>query len=459
MIFLKFAFCIFSILVSGYTILRLFFYPKERLPFGEIIILSFGIGTGFVGLEFFSLALIKKPISVSYLLLFQIILLIFALFKFKKNFFYWQASYKQQKFIYTPLAILFLSVILWEIIYVFLGAFSLPFTAWDAWGNWGFKAKIFFIEKGVPFELFTQLPWIKYPPAHPDYPLLVPFVESYIYFFLGQVHEPLIKLFCSFYYIGIIALFYYHLKKQFINSFALWNCFCLATIPNLVNIASTGYIEIPLTFYISCSILYIWRFLKEKDNSALLLGSLFAALAMWTKNEGVSFYVALFLSCILISLLFDLNINKKIFLFIVLFIPLLIFFPWILLRFILGIKTVYFGSSFDGFFNLAKQRLPLILDIWLRNGLDIQKWNIFWIGFVVSLIWFFIRSGEKLSIFFILIIAFQLIFYFIIYIIWPETIEYVRWQILNSVDRLPVHLIPIALFFICQQLGKKWTRQ
>jgi hypothetical protein len=29
-------------------------------------------------------------------------------------------------------------------------------------------------------------------------------------------------------------------------------------------------------------------------------------------------------------------------------------------------------------------------------------------------------------------------------------------QILNSVDRLPLHLVTLVLFFICLQVGDKW---
>jgi uncharacterized membrane protein len=160
MLFLKFIFSIFSILITGYIILRLLFHPKERLPFGEIIILAFGIGVGFIGLETFFLSFTKYPLNINYLLLFQFILFIIAILKFKKDFFYQPKSYIKEKITYSPLALLLLLIILWEIMYVFLEAFSLPFTAWDAWGNWGFKAKIIFSEKTFPFKLWTELPWV-----------------------------------------------------------------------------------------------------------------------------------------------------------------------------------------------------------------------------------------------------------------------------------------------------------
>ena len=461
MLFLRFIFSIFSILITGYIILKLFFHPKERLPFGEIIILAFGIGVGFAGLETLFLSFTKYPLNTGYLLSFQFMLLVIAIFKFKKSFFYWKKSYTDEKVTYSPLALFFLLIILWEIIYIFLEAFSLPFTAWDAWGNWGFKAKIIFSEKTFPLKLWTELPWIKHP-AHLDYPLLIPFTEAYIYFFLGQVHDAFAKLFCSFYYLGIISLFYYHLKKRFNINFVLVSCFCLATIPNILMMAPTGYMEMALIFYITGGIFYIWRYLEEKDISFLSLGSIFIGLGMWTKNEGFSLWLTLFLSSLLMCLLFRLNIDKKRLLISVLFIPLLIFSPWIIFKYIFGLKAEFFASSLQNLVKdlpiLLRERMPLIFNILIKNCLDFKKWNILWFGFVFTLIWFLIKPYKKLSMFFIFIIILQIIFDFVIYIIWPVNLFELELHIFNSVDRLLVDIAPLALFFICQQLGKRFDK-
>jgi hypothetical protein len=228
-------------------------------------------------------------------------------------------------------------------------------------------------------------------------------------------------------------------------------------------ISPTGYMEIVLNFYIMGGILYIWRYLEEKDNSFLLLGNILIGLGMWTKNEGLSFWLTIFLSCILISLLFRLHIDKKRLLLSVLFIPLLIYSPWFIFKHMRGIKPEFFQDSFqyllNNFFILLKQRLPLISAIWIKNCLSLQKWNIFWIVFIVSLIWFFLRPYKKLSVFFIFIIIFQIVFDFVIYIIWPVDIFELELHIYNSVDRLLIDISTLALFFICQQLGKSFDKK
>jgi hypothetical protein len=455
MLFLRFAFSIFTILFSGWIIIKLIFHPKEKLPLGEIIILSFGIGTGFVGLAIFSLSFIVRFLNINYFLLVEALLFIFAFLKLKNNLFRREGPVRQQKINYTPLAILLASIIIWEIAYVLLDSLSLPFTAWDAWAQWGYRAKMLYIEKTFPFHPWAELPWFN--ASHLDSPVLIPFLEAYIYFFLKEVYEPLVRVFCSFYYIGIIALFYYHLRKQFNISFALGSCFCLATIPNFLRMASSGYMEVPLIFYITAGILYIWKYLKEKDNSFLLLGSLFMGLGTWVKREGLSIWAALFLSSVMICLLLRPNINKKRFLFVISFIPLLIYSPWFIFLNFLGLKAPYFKTPFQDLVNLAKERLPLILSTWSRNLSDIRQWNILWIVFILSAIWFLIKRSEKLKSFFLFIIIFQTVFDFIIFIMFPANLlGDIRVRILQCVDRLILDVAPIALFFICQQLGEKW---
>ncbi|MDD2679261.1 MAG: glycosyltransferase family 39 protein [Candidatus Omnitrophica bacterium] len=453
MVFFKFTLAVFSIIITGYAVLRLFPGPKKELPIGEILCLAFGMGVGFVGLEAFLLALLKYPLSLGYLLSFQIAFLAFAALKLKENFFCYRAtSWHRQRLSFSPLAIFLLAIIIWEIAYVFLKSSSLPFNAWDAWASWGFKAKIFFHER--TFSVYSCVGFPGF--AHPDYPVLMPFVETYIYFFLGQVHEPLIKLFCSFFYAATIALFYYQLRRLFKVEFALGGCLVLATIPSLVNMASTAYMDVPLAFYITAGILYTWRYLKEQDNFFLMFGAFFIGLGMWVKNEGFGFWAALLLSCLVICLLFKLDSNKKKFLSIVAFIPALIYLPWLLFKYYFGIRVTYFQGPAGNLLELIKQRLPLALDIWVRHGLDIGKWNIFWVGFIIALVWFLIRPREKLAWFFLLIIILQVGFYFTVYIVWPMSLADLELQIFNSVDRLPLHLVTLVLFFICLQAGDKW---
>ena len=74
---------------------------------------------------------------------------------------------------------------------VFFRAWLLPMEAYDAVSNWGLKAKAIFIAETIP-EDFLRNP--SYEVFHPDYPLLVPLLESYVYRFVGDLREASAKL-------------------------------------------------------------------------------------------------------------------------------------------------------------------------------------------------------------------------------------------------------------------------
>ena len=57
--------------------------------------------------------------------------------------------------------------------YLLSYALLLPVFGWDAWHIWLLKAKVFFVEKGVPTGFLLD-ETLKY--SHQDYPLLVPLV-------------------------------------------------------------------------------------------------------------------------------------------------------------------------------------------------------------------------------------------------------------------------------------------
>ena len=72
----------------------------------------------------------------------------------------------------------FIAAIVLETVGAFFHAWLLPMEAYDAVSNWGLKAKAIFLAGRIP-ETFLRNP--NYEVFHPDYPLLVPLLESYVY--------------------------------------------------------------------------------------------------------------------------------------------------------------------------------------------------------------------------------------------------------------------------------------
>ena len=72
--------------------------------------------------------------------------------------------------------------------------------AYDAVSNWGLKAKAIFLAGTIP-ENFLRNP--NYEVFHPDYPLLVPLLESYVYRFVGDLREASAKMVFPLFLAGV----------------------------------------------------------------------------------------------------------------------------------------------------------------------------------------------------------------------------------------------------------------
>ncbi len=468
MVFLKFILYIVNILFFGYLIVKFVIYPANRsfqVSFSERAVLSFGLGSGFIGLEALLLSF-SGPIHLLKLLSYQAwaVVMLYAFFKIKNRHCGNLAGLSAhnphlnchgRKNSFSFVFLFFFLLCAWETFYIFSEAACLPFLAWDAWGNWGLKAKIIYFEKSFPFKIWTQLPWMRHP-DHLEYPLLIPFLEAYLYFFIGKIYEPLAKLFCSFYYVGLIMLFFNQLKRDFSDKFTWAACFCLATVPTIVSVAYSGYMDVVLTFFMTAGGLYIWRYVREGEDVYLLAGSLFTGLSMWVKNEGLSFWAALFLASIVICFFKGVKIDRKKFLPAIFFIPLVIYLPWVIFKHRLGIEIGCLDNSLGNFAPSIAQRLVIMFHAYRASYFNVGQWNIFWFVFVVYLAWFLISPKDKRLFFFVFIIFFQLIFYAIVFIVWPVSNQTIELYIFSAMERLPLHMLPLALFFVCQQAGRSF---
>ena len=94
---------------------------------------------------------------------------------------------------------LLIAAIVIETLAVFFHAWLLPIEAYDAVSNWGLKAKAIFLAGCIP-ENFLRNP--NYEVFHPDYPLLVPLLESYIYRCIGDLREVSAKMVFPLYLVG-----------------------------------------------------------------------------------------------------------------------------------------------------------------------------------------------------------------------------------------------------------------
>ncbi|MBI4494443.1 MAG: hypothetical protein HY690_16800 [Chloroflexi bacterium] len=160
-------------------------------------------------------------------------------------------------------------------------ALSQPETNWDTLSHWGLKAKAFWIHQTI---------WLWDYDAHNYYPLLVPLLTTWLYTVLGRVDEPAAKSLALGYGVALLLLFYHALRRGGLGRFAAgaFTLPLLLVANQLVQQLLTNQADLPLTFYLTGALVYAWRWLQQPGESRhLVLASLLAGAAAWTKFEGL----------------------------------------------------------------------------------------------------------------------------------------------------------------------------
>jgi hypothetical protein len=179
-------------------------------------------------------------------------------------------------------------------------ALLLPISAWDSWAQWSGGAKFFYLRGGFNLS-----------PADPhffgwdagrmllNYPLHVSLAQVWFALCLGRFDEVLVKAWAPVTYVAVVALLYRTLRRETTVPVALVFALALASSPLLTFHALEGYADLTLAFYELAAVACFWRVVRNGgavgpgDRGALFLTGCFTALAIWTKQEGVLFAVAL----------------------------------------------------------------------------------------------------------------------------------------------------------------------
>ncbi len=285
---------------------------------------------------------------------------------------YYVSTHITKTILYTIL----LCYIAHNIFFVFWQATNIPIYTWDALATIAFKAKIFFFEGKLPN--LNLLP-------HKTYPLLVPFLETWVAINLGHWDDQLIKIIFPYAFISFLGIFYSFLKIYTNRLWALIGSSILLSSNLFVYHATISYRDFFLMYYNCSTIILLLLWDKTKSPSILLLSSLFAGFATFTKLEGTAFLPILLLFFLLIILRQNYPIKKKIKQIIIFTIPatsicLSYHIYKITHNVIKSDKTV-----FD--FTLSKLLLfPHIIIVFLRNMFLSSNWSIVWIVFFISLL-------------------------------------------------------------------------
>lgn len=326
----------------------------------------------------------------------------------------------------------------------FLKAALVPLSTWDGFAIWGFKGKAFYAD-GAVSEAFFSEPTRGY--SHLDYPVHLPLLMAWIALILEQWHDALVMLLFPVFYASLLLMVYGALARQGAPEIALAFTAGLGSVPQLLDHASAAMADLPLAYYLAASVALLLLHLERSEGSALLAAALMGGMAGWTKNEGLALFgiAACWLGAWtatpdsrwrrpLRTTLIYLAIGGMVVL------------PWVGWRWYLGLGTdVLPGGRWLSNLGEAPGRLALILTALAAEAGRVPRWNLLWPLFLlasVTILWLRpVRSAHRYA----AVVWSALGVYTLIYLVTERNLP---WLLSTSLDRLLLHLAPLAVLAI-----------
>jgi hypothetical protein len=165
-----------------------------------------------------------------------------------------------------------------------------PHGGWDAWAIWNSRARAIFRGSYEWRDSFAVVPTL-----HADYPLLLPLSVVRGWMYMGKESTAVPMLLAWLFTAGIIGVLTAAIGKLRGTAFGYVAGIALLGSSFFVTHASTQYADVPLTFFYVAAFALVALDLDvaaAKGSGWIVLAGVSAALAAWTKNEGLMFLVA-----------------------------------------------------------------------------------------------------------------------------------------------------------------------
>ena len=270
--YLLFTLALAILLSAGAGITLVLARDREMLGPAETAALSFLYGTAFISLTSFLLGFfltgLQLRLTVS---IFAAGLGVLGLLRFRKPGPVRLRRPRGREWLWIAILCVQSLIVVWVSVRLSLG--------FDGLFLWEAKARLIFQSGGgMPLDYLRADP-SEIP--HPDYPLLLPFTESWFYGFLGRPHQGWLKLVLPlFYFSGIGLLARNRLGKSYLPAVMLF------FVPVLIIRSTSGEADFPLgVFYLAAS-LFLLDYLRTGNERLLFIAGTLAALLPWVKREG-----------------------------------------------------------------------------------------------------------------------------------------------------------------------------
>jgi len=434
--YLLISFGILSFIPIGLVLLRLF---KTNFPFLEKLSVALLVGNFFVTFTFFYLYFFKIHLTKFYCLIIFIASLTYLIIISSKYLYHQVISFvlktpnikKNLPHIRFQEKIL-IGLIIFIIIYALIKIINQPVNTNDALSYWSYYSKIFFYEKTIYSDAFTDKFRVL---RTKDYPFFLSLTEAYLFEIANKYDDKAIKLLFFFYYISFISIFYYRSKQFFPPAISLLITTLLFSLPSFLR-EDTGGIssamaDIPLTLFSTSSLLFFASFLLQKEKKYLILSSIFLASAIFIKNEGIIIFLSFIIA------IFSSQLKNKIPLFLIitfLSFPIMVNLPWFYFKFLIAhplykIETIKLHPI---------QFLYVPIKIIFDNFVNVKLWGLIWLALPLSLLSFKLYK-ERIFLFLLIFMVSHWLFYIFIIMILPPPTHL-------AMPRFLLHLLPEVLW-------------
>lgn len=181
-----------------------------------------------------------------------------------------------------------------------LRAAVVPLSGWDAFAIWGFKGRAFHVDGTVRPEFLVE-PSRLY--SHPEYPLHVPLLMTWIGLVLGEWDERLVLLGFPAYYAALLLVVYGALAPgRSVEATLGWTA-AAATCPSLTAHATVALADLPLAYAVAATATMLAPGSQGDDRRRAALAGALGGIGAWTKSEGLAWLVVLAACLTLRSLL------------------------------------------------------------------------------------------------------------------------------------------------------------
>nr|HPN66549.1 hypothetical protein [Candidatus Omnitrophota bacterium] len=167
-------------------------------------------------------------------------------------------------------------------------ASRVPHGEWDAYSIWNQHARFMSRQPELWTRMFDEaLRW-----SHPDYPLMLPATVARCWMYAGAEYTFAAQCAAFLFMVAMTATASFAVSLVKGNLQGILCGLAILSANRLVLHSSSQYADIPLAYLIVASVSMYLVYCKAGDDRRLLpAAGLLAAIAAWTKNEGIAFFV------------------------------------------------------------------------------------------------------------------------------------------------------------------------